>query len=246
MRASIVILTFNQREVTLRCLDALDEFMRGHSDVEIIVVDNGSADGTGSAIEDRRYAWAPRLTYRRKDSNSGVAAGRNSGIRMAKGDIIVLLDNDTVPTSRVLSELIGHVERNPRCGVAAPGLMSADGAVQNSAKSYPGLLEKMRNVLSSGQPPMPEHPYYVIGACQVFRRSVVDEVGELDENIFYGPEDADFCARIRKAGYSIDYIPSLSMIHDYRRATSRNVLSPLGRRHIKALLYFWWKHRRLF
>lgn len=74
MRASVVILTFNQREVTLRCLDALDEFMRGHSDVEIIVVDNGSADGTGSAIEDRRYAWAPRLTYRRKDSNSGVAA----------------------------------------------------------------------------------------------------------------------------------------------------------------------------
>ena len=88
------------------------------------------------------------------------------------------------------------------------------------------------------------HPYYVIGACQVFRRDVLGKVGLLDEGIFYGPEDCDFCIRVRKAGFTIDYLPQLRLTHDWRRATRRSPLGTLGRRHLKALLRFWMRHPR--
>ncbi len=66
----------------------------------------------------------------------------------------------------------------------------------------------------------------------------------LDENIFYGPEDADFCIRVSQAGYTIDYLTSVSIYHDHRRITRRNPFTGIAFRHFKALLYFYRKHGR--
>ena len=92
----------------------------------------------------------------------------------------------------------------------------------------------------------PIEPVYVIGACQMFWRKVVDTVGMLDEHIFYGPEDADWCIRIKLAGWKTHCLNNHTIMHDYRRSTRRSPFSKLGRMHMKALLYFYWKHKRLF
>ena len=88
-------------------------------------------------------------------------------------------------------------------------------------------------------------PFYVIGACQMIRREAFEQVGYLDEAIFYGPEDADFCQRLRQAGWQIKYLPQYSIIHTYYRHTRHHPLSRLGMHHIRGLLHFYNKYGRL-
>ncbi|MBQ9436265.1 MAG: glycosyltransferase family 2 protein [Bacteroidales bacterium] len=87
---------------------------------------------------------------------------------------------------------------------------------------------------------------YLIGACQCIRAKLLDKVGYLDEKIFYGPEDADFCLRVWHAGSRVTYIPTVSIIHHYQKITNKKLFSRMSRRHVNALFYFFWKHKRLF
>lgn len=246
MRLSIVILTCNQCAVTCRCLEALrSQHYKG--DVEIIVVDNGSSDGTADAIA----TGFPYVRLIVNTENCGVAYGRNQGLRIAQGEKILILDNDTIPDDRAIDTMDRWLDDNPSAGIVACCLTDPEGRVQNSFKPYPGIGIKLANLLRRGKvretllPGAPVNPEYVIGACQMFRRSLIDRIGLLDEHIFYGPEDADFCLRAHAAGYDIVYLPQVSMVHDWRRATTRSILSPLARKHIVALLYFYCKHHRI-
>lgn len=237
MTLSALVLTCNQRSTTLRCMEALS-VATANIDSEIILVDNGSTDGTAAVVAEK----FPSVHVVTLDRNAGVAAGRNEAMRHARGEYFLILDNDTVPTAEVIEGLLAHLAAKPACGIAAPRLDYADGTCQESFKPYPGIKAKVCNVL--GIKTKDSCPCYVIGACQMMRAETVRRIGVLDENIFYGPEDADYCLRAAEAGYDIDYLPNLRMQHDHRRATRRRLLSPLGRRHIAALFYFWRKHRR--
>ena len=252
-RLSIIILTCNQRDFTLRLLHSMEGWLRASgNDVEVILVDNGSTDSTSESIRAwLRESGITNLRLIEAGENLGVARGRNLGLKAASGGVLMLLDNDTVADGRVYDELCRYVEDTPACGIAAPALYSPDGELQASAKPYPSPWLKLRHVLSPARESAAEraelanpHPYYVIGACQVFRRDILGKVGLLDEGIFYGPEDCDFCIRVRKAGFTIDYLPQLRLTHDWRRATRRSPLGTLGRRHLKALLRFWMRHPR--
>lgn len=252
-RLSIIILTCNQRDFTLRLLHSMEGWLRASgNDVEVILVDNGSTDSTSESIRAwLRESGITNLRLIEAGENLGVARGRNLGLKAARGGVLMLLDNDTVADGGVYDELCRYVEDTPECGIVAPALYSPDGELQASAKPYPSPWLKLRHVLSPGRESAAEraelanpHPYYVIGACQVFRRDVLGKVGLLDEGIFYGPEDCDFCIRVRQAGFTIDYLPQLRLTHDWRRATRRSPLGTLGLRHLKALLRFWMRHPR--
>jgi len=252
MNLSIVILTCNQARTTLALLESLNPLMEKRCDIEVILVDNGSSDNTLLQVKTRTSSWGDRVILLRNDTNIGVAAGRNMGIKHASGNVIMLLDNDTIVSADAIQTLATYINDNPNVGIAAPALASADGHVQDSAKPYPGILLKLRHALGIKRLTSAEtmnmttpHPCYVIGACQVFRKSLVDEIGLLDEKIFYGPEDADFCLRASASGRTIDYLPHISIIHHWQRATRRNPVSKLAFIHLKALIYFYIKHRRL-
>ena len=85
---------------------------------------------------------------------------------------------------------------------------------------------------------------YLIGACQMFSHYVLEKVGYLDESIFYGPEDADFCLRIHQSGLKVVYIPDKSIIHHYNRSTNKSLFSRLSFCHTKGLIHFWWKNKK--
>lgn len=247
---SIVLLSWNSLPMLRRCLASLSGVME-RPEVEVIWVDNGSADGSADFVREVYPAVRAILLER----NFGVAAGRNQGLKVARGEYILILDDDTEASAEAIDALLNHLKGNPGCGIAACALVDSDGCVQQSFKPYPGLGVKVRNVLRSklGLKDNPAaisgtvlHPCYVIGACQMFRGRFVKEIGLLDDNIFYGPEDADYCMRIHAAGYSVDYLPQVSILHHWRRITSRSLTSAGSRRHIRALLYFWKKYRRLF
>lgn len=86
---------------------------------------------------------------------------------------------------------------------------------------------------------------YVIGACQCCRREAVLQVGDLDEHIFYGPEDADFCLRMRQKGWQVIYLPHVSIIHHYQKITNKKIFSKMSCKHIMGLLYFFKKYKYL-
>ncbi len=259
---SIIILTCNQRDFTMRLLESMRDWLlsaapgrkgAGEDDdehVEVVVVDNGSSDSTCREVKEwvRRHAIG-NLQLVEAGSNLGVARGRNLGLRHAKGDLLMLLDNDTIASPATFRAMMRHLRSNPQCGLVAPALYSPSGELQASAKPYPGLWIKLAHVLRPGRELKCErtelskpHPYYVIGACQMFRREVLNLVGMLDESIFFGPEDCDFCIRIRKAGLTVDYRSDLRLTHDWQRATRRLPFGWLGRRHAAALLRFYLRH----
>lgn len=245
---SVVILTYNQRDFTLRCLESIKPLMADDR-YEVILVDNGSTDGTRSEVEESYKS----VKYLYQNKNLGVAAGRNVGLREARGKKLMLLDNDTIVPSGAIEALSAYLDGHPEVGLVAPRLESPDGRLQKSWKEFPGIFRKICNVMTRGKsshysetlPDSEIEPFYVIGAAQLFTRDVLDKCGELDENIFYGPEDADFCIRVRKAGKKVVYNPKVMIIHDWQRVTTGKIFSPMGRKHMKGLLYFYLKHRRL-
>lgn len=239
MKLSVVILTCTQWDILRRCLLSLREAL---TDIpsEIIVIDNASTDDTP-----RRLATEfPEVHLIVNAQNRGVAMARNQGLRVARGEYILILDNDTVVPPTAIRGMLAYMDAHPECGLLGPGLENEDGTLQQSAKPFPSFVIKVRHILGMGDGP--ERPMeYVIGACQLFHSNILKEVGLLDEKIFYGPEDADFCLHISASGRQIHYRPEIRVQHLYRRRTRRNPFSRLALRHIRALFYFYRKYRRL-
>lgn len=249
MYISVVVLTCNQRELTMRCLRSLRGFI-DEPDCELVLVDNGSTDGTADAVA----GDFPAVRILRLGSNRGVAAGRNAGLRLCTGEYLMILDNDTIANRDTIFGLATFLRRHPEVGIVAPRLISPEGATQKSFKRFPGLAVKIRNVIAGRSrtsvtrrvPARELEPFYLIGAAQMFPRDVYLMAGPLDERIFYGPEDADFCMAVRSLWKRVVYCPQFTIIHDWQRSTTKNLLSPTARRHARALLYFYAKHRRFF
>lgn len=247
MKLSIVILTCSQMEMTLDCLRSISPLL-ADGETEIILVDNGSTDGTAEAVAER----FPQVRVIRHEQNLGVARGRNSGLRAAGGEHLMILDNDTAASPDVIRELSHRLASSPDAGLVAPRLIDRHGVTQSSFRPYPGIRSKIINILRgkrkssvlSAVPEGPIEPFYVIGAAQMFTRQVYHRTGGLDEAIFYGPEDADFCMAVRKLGKRVIYYPDLTIIHHWQRATTSRLISRAARIHIKALFHFYRKHGR--
>lgn len=246
---SVVIISWNSLARLKTCLACIEELLN-RSDVELVWVDNGSNDGSWKWMEEH-YHGSRRIHL---DRNYGVAYARNRGVEASSGRYVLFLDDDTEASPKSILAMRDYLLSHPSAGICGVALRDAQGNLQDSFKEYPGLGVKICNVVSSllgirKDTKAPSHVTevdYLIGACQMIRREVFERIGLLDENIFYGPEDADFCMRAREAGFGVMYLPNVSIIHHWRRATSRNLFSPLGRKHIAALVYFYRKHRRWF
>lgn len=218
------------------------------SDTELIWIDNGSSDGASDFVREHY----PQAKVCILPENMGVAYARNRGVELSDGKFVLFLDDDTVASASVIETMMNYLETHPDVGIAGSALRDASGNYQDSFKGYPGLFVKVKNVIKSKlhintRTVLPNHviyPTYVIGACQLIRREVFDKIGLLDESIFYGPEDADFCIRAHSAGYLTAYLPHVSILHHYRRITSKKLNTPASRAHIRALRYFWRKHHR--
>ena len=212
-------------------------------------MDNGSTDGAAQYVAEH----FPSATVIRLPQNRGVAVGRNAGLRQARGEYILILDDDTEAGAEAIDAMQSWLDGDPGTAIVGTALRDAEGRLQQSYKPYPGLRQKVANVLRAKlrlkekEPQLPSgpiHPEYIIGACQMMRRSLLDEIGLLDEAIFYGPEDADLCLRATAAGHRVTYLPQPSIIHKWRRITTRRLTSGTARRHLQGLLHLYRKHRR--
>ncbi len=218
--ASIVVVTFNNVPLTRMCLESLRS-RTVYPNFEVIVVDNGSTDGTTEYLRSLADDW-PALQVIENGVNRGFAAANNQGLRAARGEILVLLNNDTVVTRGWLCSMVRALERNPRWGLVG----AVTNAIGNEARIPVGYdsLEGLDRWAG-------EHTWSRRGRsfplsmaalyCAAFRREVLEAVGELDERFEVGMfEDDDFSRRVRRAGYEIRCLEDC-FVHHWQQASFR-------------------------
>ena len=201
MKVSIVIPVFNQLEYTKLCIESLE---KNTADVEheVIVVDNGSTDGT------EEYFKGKSVKYIRNRENTGVAAAWNKGIRASEGGHICLLNNDVVVSKGWLSALLEFYEKMPDAGIVSPGTRWGD--MNYDFEKYAAVyVKKMRNVSIR----------WYSGWCMLIKRDRFDKAGFFGEEYKIGTyEDTDFYYSLNKAGFT-SYVAGCSFIHHFGNRT---------------------------
>lgn len=210
MKTSIVILTYNKLDYTRQCIDSIRRYTAPDC-YELIVVDNNSTDDTPhwlASQSDIQTIFNP--------VNRGFPAGCNQGIKVSTGDNVLLLNNDTVVTHHWLDNLLECLYGSDNIGAVGPVTNYAfyDSSIKAGYKSVEEMQE-FAGRYNTARERRPEQRLKLIGFCMLLRRSVVDEVGLLDERFTPGHyEDDDYSLRIRRAGYRL-MLCNDTFIHHY-------------------------------
>lgn len=231
---SIVMLSWNTRNLTLAALRALEKDRSARSR-EIIVVDNASSDGSADAIS----AEFPGVKLIRNDDNRLYAEGNNQGAAIATGEYLCLLNSDTEVVPGALDRLVDFLEQHPDYGAVSPQLRSFDGSIQRACTRFPGIFDPIVDSTMLGkiwpgtyvhgrtrmhdfdhassrdvdQPP---------GAVFAIRRAEYAEMGGLDERLSLFYNDVDFCKRLWKRGRRIHYLAEAQVFHHQGASTRRS------------------------
>ena len=231
MELSVIIVNYNAGPLLEVCLASIQRF-GGDLALEVLVVDNASADGSLEAL--RRF---PQVRLIPNRDNRGFAAAVNQGLAAAAGRYFLLLNPDTEVVSRVFRALVAFAEAHPDAGVVGPRLRNPDGSLQTSAYRFPTLFQAAGTVLRLqrlvpvsflrarlgwwlgryfGQldPHVTARPVdYVTGACMLIRREVVERIGGFDPRFFLYFEEKDFCLRAGQAGWRVWFDPAAEVVH---------------------------------
>ena len=250
-RLSIVIVTFNSAKDIDACLASLTS-QSPAVDLETVVVDNASSDGTAAAVRGR---W-PGVRVLESGRNLGFAGGSNLGIRQTFGELVLLLNPDTIVRPGALATLIGALDARTDAAAAGPRLIDAQGRAELSFGRMIGPLAEFRQKLlvtghDRGVPLVsryverltryPREADWVSGACLMVRRADVEAVGLLDERYFMYAEDVDLCAAIRARGRRVLFVPGSEVVHHRGRSVaSRPRVTEMAYR--RSQLAFYAKH----
>jgi GT2 family glycosyltransferase len=240
---SIVIVSFNARVDLERCLESLRAAPAAATH-EILVVDNGSTDGSADAA--RRW---PEVRVIDAGANLGFARANNLGIRAGTGTNILLLNSDTVVPAGAIDDLLAELERHPDVAVVGPRLVDGAGLAELSFGRMIGPLNELRQkrLAHSGAVDAltrrRQAPDWVSGACLLVRRADAEAVGGLDERYFMYTEDVDFCAAIRARGRGILFTPDVEIVH-LRGRSAASAPAATRAHYRRSQLAFYEKHHQ--
>lgn len=222
---SIVIVSFNTRDILRRCLQAVVEHC-GELQYEIIVVDNASSDGSAAMVR----CEFPQARLIANDRNRMFAPAANQGMAAAAGRCLLLLNSDAFVRAGTLVRLMQFIARHPRAAVVGPKVLNTDGSLQSKGFAAPhiglGLVRVtgMHKLLPDGlkrrlfaryfwDDSKAVMPDVLSGCCMLLQASVVREIGALCEDFYHGGEDGEWCFRARRAGYQVWFVPESVVEH---------------------------------
>ena len=251
MTLSIIIVSFNASKDLGRCLESLHAPPAAIPH-HVVVVDNASADGAPAMVRDR---W-PSVQVIEMGRNAGFAAATNAGIRATSGELVLLLNSDTIVPSGAIDRLVARLAAHPSAAAAGPRLVDAGGRPELSfgpmISPLAELRQKILGRLHDARVAAVERWVdrvtrresfvdWVSGACLLVIRSDAERVGLLDERYFLYTEDVDFCAALRAAGRQILFTPAAAITH--LRGRSRDA-SPdrMNAAYRRSQLAFYDKH----
>lgn len=248
---SVIIVTYNACADLERCLESV----AGQKELalETIVFDNASTDGTLEML--KRF---PSVRVIPSSENAGLTVGINRASRVATGDYICLLDSDTVVEPGALLALQQCLAANPRAGVVAGRMLNVDGTIQETARTFPSIVNGLFGRQTLIARLFPNNPLtraylrrddlhrsdpfevdWVAAACMMYPRDLTSVIGHWDEDYFVYWVDADWCYRVRQAGRSVWCVPGARIYHiEQNRAGKRK--NPRGIRsfHEGAYLFY--------
>ena len=242
---SIIIVSFNARADLERCLESLQAAPPAVPH-EILVVDNGSTDGSADAARRR-----PRVQVIPAGGNLGFARVNNIGIRASSGHTILLLNSDTIVPPGAIDRLLAELDRHPEAAVAGPRLVDGAGRAELSFGRMIGPWNELRQKRLARSAAVetltrqPQYPDWVSGACLLVRRADADAVGGLDERYFMYTEDVDFCAAIRVRGRKILFVPDVEVVH-LRGRSAASAPAATREHYRRSQLAFYEKHLPLW
>lgn len=223
--ASIIIVSFNTREVLRECLQSVVRDA-AHLSVEILIVDNSSSDGSPEMIEHE----FPQARLIRSAINLGFGAANNIALQQATGRYFVLLNSDAFFEPGALELAIRHMDQTPGCGLGGGRLIGRDGSWQPSSRSFHSLLRDaiVMTGLAGHFPKsklfghfdrtwadihQPASVDWVPGAFSIVNPAALAKTGAFDPAFFLYYEEVDLCLRIKQAGYSVWYWPDIVVVH---------------------------------
>lgn len=232
-RLSIVVLSWNTRELLRACLASL-RAAGGLACQDVIVVDNASADASADMVA----ADFPEVRLLRNGRNDGYAIGNNLGAALARGEYLLLLNSDTEVEAGVLERLVVFLDEHPEHGACAPRLVHADGRVQLSCMAFPRLVTAVffDTWFDRWFPGNREIPRYFMrdfdhlssrdvdqppGAALLIRRDLWELVGGFDPELWLFFNDVDLCRRIRELGWRVAYRADVAILHHEGKSTSQ-------------------------
>lgn len=223
-RVSVLIPLYNRAEVTLTCFQSL-ALRYNRTSLEVIIVDNGSEDETAALLDRVRG-----LTVVRNPTNLGFPKAVNQGAALARGDYLLLLNNDTEVLGRGIDQAVAYMDAHPEVGIVGGRVVLLDGSLQEAGCG----IDRDGWVFQYGRGLTPNDPActfqrdvdYCSAACLMIRENAFKELNGFEE--LYTPgyyEDVDFSVRLTMSGRRIVYLPEMTILH-YENATSGQMLNP--------------------
>ncbi|MGQ9696667.1 MAG: glycosyltransferase family 2 protein [Armatimonadota bacterium] len=256
MDLSVVIVNWNTCVHLRTCLESLGNQVIGYPQVEVIVVDNASTDGSAQMVRSQ-FPWVRLIA---NSENAGYAKGNNQGLVLAEGRFILLLNPDTIVPEGALEKLVSWMDRHPDVGAVGVRLLNPDGSVQPSCRSFPepayllyeslGLAVLFPHSRRFGAYRMTwfDHNREMdvdqpMGSALAVRREALEDVGLLDEQFPLFFNEVDWCYRARQKGWRIVFTPEVEIVHYGGSSTSQVRLSAIAESH-RSLVRFYRKHYR--
>ncbi|MFN2227837.1 MAG: glycosyltransferase family 2 protein [Anaerolineae bacterium] len=252
---SIIVVSWNVRDLLRRCLRSLvgspgfelippcegdapvnHEAPTPGRRLEVVVVDNGSGDGSPEMVRDE----FPLVRLVANRENRGFTAANNQGLALSRGRRLLLLNPDAEVVADALAAMVDYMDGHPRVGILGPQLRYPDGGLQSSRRRFPtfatALVEStviqewwpdnrlLRRYYMADTPDDAVQPVdWVVGACLLVRREAYEEVGGLDEGFFMYSEELDWCRRFKSAGWGVVYLPTATVIHHEGKSSEQVV-----------------------
>ena len=247
VKLSIIILNYNTKDITLKCIESVvSQYKKDlkNAEVELLVADNGSKDGSAERIKASKFISF--LTLLENEENLGFTKGNNRAAKYAKGRHLLFLNSDTYIKDQGFLKITDFLNSNPKVGIVGGKLTNNDGSLQRSAGKFYNLfnillmllgMERIGFVRSS--PSRISRVDWVSGACLMIRRDLFEKLSGFDENYFMYMEDMDLCFRAKNRGFLTYFYPDVKLIHIQLGSSNRTFAI---KNIYKGLLYFYMKH----
>jgi len=254
---SVVIVAWNAQHYVDLCLASLADAPPRRS-MEVLVVDNASADGTVEMVESK-YPWVKLI---KSSENLGFSKGNNVAIRQCQGRYVALVNPDVIVFPGCLDTLADYLDQNPKVGNVGPRVFNPDMTQQSTCRRFPTLwnnfctASRLESVFKGSPFFAGEHMFYfqhdrtlpvdvLVGCFSMIRRETFIEVGLLDEDLFMYGDDVDWCRRARNAGWEVVFYPEARAIHDRGKTTAPYPVR-FAVAQQRSVLKYWKKHHSAF
>lgn len=251
-QVAVVTVSYNTRKLLLQCLGSVVEAAQD-ADIELVVVDNASDDGSYEAVRDAY----PQAIAIRNPKNIGFGAACNQGIASTSAAYILVLNSDARLTAQAFQSLLNCLKENERCGAAGCKLISASGVEVSNTRNFltplnqaletAGINFKSRRLRRSYVPSLDRTLVdcsvdWIDGACLMLKREALDEIGLFDEQFFMYSEDEDLCFRLEAGGWLVCYCGAGTVVHHGAASSERDRLDMLRQFYLSQMLFLS-KHR---